>query len=150
MKSKSAKYDIKIWWAIDSETWYPLNGQVYLGWLPIETREVNQRQRVVKDVTRKWLNKGKNITADNFFTSNLLVTELLALKTTYSGTLRKNNAEIPQEFLPAKNREVYSTLFGHGIKITLLSYVPKKSNAVCVLTTMSHDRSITEEEDKKS
>jgi len=66
MKSKPAKYGIKIWWAVDSETWSPLNGQVCLGNLPNETREVNQGQRVVKDVTRKWLNKGRNITADNF------------------------------------------------------------------------------------
>jgi hypothetical protein len=77
-------YGIKIWWAVDSETWYPLNGQVYLGKLPNESREVNQGQRVVKDVTRKWLNKGRNITAGNFFTSILLVTELLAMKTIYS------------------------------------------------------------------
>ena len=33
---------------LDSETWYPLNGQVYLGKLSNETREVNQGQRVVK------------------------------------------------------------------------------------------------------
>ena len=47
-------------WTVDSETWYPLNGQVYLDKLPNVTREVNQGQRVVKDVTRKWLNKGWN------------------------------------------------------------------------------------------
>ena len=73
----------------------------------------------------------------------------MAMKTTYIGTLRKNKAEIPQEFLPAKTREVYSTLFGHTEKITLLSYVPKKSNAVRVLSMMSHDRSITVEQHKE-
>jgi len=56
------------------------------------------------------------ITADHFFTSIPLVRELLAMKTTYTGTLRKNKAEIPQEFLTAKTREVYSTLFGHTEK----------------------------------
>ena len=74
---------------------------------------------------------------------------MLATKTTYIGTLRKNKAEIPREFLPAKTREVYSPLFGHSEKITLLPYIPKKSNAVCVLSMMPHDRSITKEEDKK-
>jgi hypothetical protein len=39
--------------AVDGETWYPLNGQVYLGKLPNETREVNQGQMVVMDETRK-------------------------------------------------------------------------------------------------
>ena len=84
------------------------------------------------------VNKGRNITADNCFTSIPLVTELLSMKTTYIGTLRKNNAEIPGEFLLAKIREVYLTLFGL-----------KKPNGVCVLSMMSHDRGITKEEDKK-
>ena len=75
---------------------------MYLGKLPNETREVNQGQRMVKDVTGRWLNKGRNITADNFFTNILLVTELLATKTTYIDTLRRNKAEIPGELLPAK------------------------------------------------
>jgi hypothetical protein len=149
MKNKPAKYGIKIWWAVDSETWYPLNVQVYLGKPPNETREVNQGQRLVKDVTRKWLNNGRNITADDFFTSIPQVTELLAMKATYIGTIRKNKAEIPREILPAKTRKMYSTLFGQTEKITSLSYVPKKSNAVCALSTTSHYGSITEEEDKK-
>jgi hypothetical protein len=51
---------------LGSETWYPLNGHVYLGKLPNETREANQGQKMVKDVTRKWLNIGRNITTDNF------------------------------------------------------------------------------------
>ena len=37
MKSKPAKYGIKIWRAVDSETWYSLNRQVYLVKLPNET-----------------------------------------------------------------------------------------------------------------
>ena len=42
MKSMPAKYGIEIWWTVDREIWYPLNGQVYLGKLPNETRKVNQ------------------------------------------------------------------------------------------------------------
>jgi hypothetical protein len=80
---------------------------------------------VVKDVTRKWLDKGRNITADNCFTSIPLVTELLTMKTTYNGTLRKNNADIPRKIVPSKTREVYLTLFGHTEKKTLLSKIPK-------------------------
>ena len=53
VKTKPAKYGIRIWWAVDSDIWYPLNGQVYLGKLPNETREVNQGQRMVKNVTKK-------------------------------------------------------------------------------------------------
>ena len=57
LKSKPAKYGIKIWWAVDSKTWYHLNGQVYLDKLPNEKREINQGRRVLEDVTGKWLNK---------------------------------------------------------------------------------------------
>ena len=98
MKSKPAKYGIKIWWAVDSETWYPLNGQVYLGKQRKETREVNQGQMALKDVTIKCLNKGGNIPADNCFTSIPLVTELLAMKTTYIGTLRKKRLRFHECF----------------------------------------------------
>ena len=103
MKNKPAKYGIKIWWAVDSETWYPLNVQVYLGKPPNETREVNQGQRVANDLTRKWLNKFRIVIADNFCTSIPLVTELLAMKAIYKGTIRKNKAEIPREFFISQN-----------------------------------------------
>ena len=44
---------------------------------------------------------------------------------------------------------MYSTLFGHTEKNNFAFIRPKKSNVVCFLSAMSHDRSITEEEDKK-
>lgn len=79
---------------------------------------------------------GRNITTDNFFTSLPLVMCLREQGLTLVGTLRKNKPYIPKEFLPSKNREVTSTLFGFRDEGTLCSYVPKKNKAVVLLSSM--------------
>lgn len=57
---------------------------------------------------------------------------------TYVGTPKKEKIEIPPEFLPYKNREVNSCLFGFNKDITILSYVSKKSKAVLAISIMHH------------
>ena len=41
---------IKIWWGCDSQTCYPLNGEVYLGRQPRQQREVRKGAHVVKQL----------------------------------------------------------------------------------------------------
>lgn len=65
------------------------------------------------------------------------------------GTLRKNKKEIPPAFLPERRREVHSTRFGFHEQLTMCSYVSKKSKAVLILSSMHHDDSIGEGEQKK-
>ena len=77
MKSKPAKYGIQIWWNCDALSSYPLRGQVYLGKQPGQEREVNQGARVVKDLVNPWYGTGRNVNADNLFTSVALAEELL-------------------------------------------------------------------------
>ena len=55
---------------------------------------------------------------DNFFTSVTLAQELLEKKLSLVGTMRKDKKEIPTKFLPARTREVYSSLFGHREQLT--------------------------------
>lgn len=50
---------------------------------------------------------------------------------------------------PSKHREVYSTLFGVHEKATLCSYVPKKSKAVIVLSTMHSNMTVADETKRK-
>lgn len=57
----------------------------------------------------------------------------------YVGTLRKNNAKILVRFLPNKNRDVNSSLYGFQEYITLLSYVPK-NNAVVFISFSGRSR----------
>ena len=146
--SKPAKYGIKIWWCCDAQTSYPLNGQVYLGKQPDQPREVGQGARVFKDMVAPWYRSGKNVTADNFFTSIPLAEDLLQNGLTYVGTIRSNKAEIPAEMKPNNNREVYSSMFGFKDQVTLVSYVPKKDKSVKALSTMHHDTAV-EGEDRK-
>ena len=85
--SKPAKYGLKIWWCRDANTSYPHTGQVYLGRQPGEQQEIGQGARVVRDLISPWHRSGRNIVADNFFTSVPLVQELLVDGLTYTGTI---------------------------------------------------------------
>lgn len=62
-----------------------------------------------------YLNCGRNLTVDNFFTSVDLALWLLARKTTIIGTIRKNKRDVPKAFtakevLDEINHPVYSFL----------------------------------------
>lgn len=88
MPSKPAKYGIKIWWACDSKTSYPLNGQIYTG--KVEgIRDVNQGERIVKELVAPYKNTGRNVTTDNFFTTVPLANHLLSWNMSTVGTLKK-------------------------------------------------------------
>lgn len=58
--------------------------------------------------------------------------------------MRKNKKEIPPEFVTVKKRAVYSSLFGFQKDTTIVSYVPKKSKNVILLSTMHNDDEIDE------
>nr|CAI5839665.1 unnamed protein product [Callosobruchus analis] len=72
-------------------------------------------------------------------------------KLTYVGTVRRNKAEIPKEFLPNKERQICSTVFGFLEDCSLLSYCPKKNKCVLVISSLHMDGRLDEEsgEDKK-
>lgn len=148
MKSKPDKYGIKIWVVADSELHYALNSQVYLGKVG-NNQEVGQGQRVVEDLSRIYYGTGRNITCDNFFTSIPLAKSLLQKNLTLVGTIRANKKELPREFLKNRRREENSSIFGFQNDITIVSYVPKKSRAVNLLSTQHHTNSISEREDRK-
>jgi hypothetical protein len=140
--SKPAKYGLKIWWCCDAETSYPLAGQIYLGKQPGEQREMGQGARVVRDLVSQWRRSGRNVVADNFFTSVELVEQLLADGLTYTGTIRSNKAHIPPEMKPNSNRTQHSSVFGFHDQLTLVSYVPKPGKSVTVISSMHHDKAV--------
>jgi hypothetical protein len=140
--SKPAKYGIKIWWCCDADTCYPLSGQVYLGKQPGEPREVGQGARVVQDLISSYRHSGRNVVADNFFTSVELAQNLLANGLTYVGTIRSNKPHIPDAMRANSRRPEHSSIFGFSDQITLVSYVPKVGKSVMALSTMHHDKTI--------
>ena len=66
---------------------------------------------MVRNTTRSWLNTGRNVVCDNFFTSIPLAEDLLQQHTTILGTLRQNKPEIPPEMKPNNGREGKSSIF---------------------------------------
>lgn len=147
--SKPSKYGIKIFWACDSATSYPLNGKVYVGRQPGAAVNSNNVTDLVKELSRPWYNTGRNLTMDNYFTSVELAVDMLAVRTTVVGTMRKNRRDIPKELLPSRAKEQFSSIFCFDDQLTLTSYVPKKSKAVILLSTMHHDDTVDPENDNK-
>lgn len=74
--SKPAEYGLKVWWLCDSSNNYPLRSQIYCD-KEGGTVDVNQGERVVKDLVRDYKNTNRNITMDQFFTSYPLSMTLL-------------------------------------------------------------------------
>lgn len=126
---------------------YTHNIEIYAGKQPDGPYKVsNDSQSVVVRLIRHCSGTGRNITADNYFTSVPLANTLLdEHRLTYVGTLRKNKREIPPIFLNTKIRPLHSSLFAWGVdsnKCIITSYVPKKYKNVLLLSTFHDDDEI--------
>ena len=150
--SKLGKYGLKIFWCCGSDTAYPLHGNVYLGRQPGAASEAKDKNRIcnlVKGLVHSWINTGRTITTDNYFTSAELAEDLLGVQTTLVGTIRRNKKEIPRELQPDAHCPELSSIFCFDRQLTLVSYVPKKAHAVILLSCLHHDQAIVDEEKKK-
>lgn len=119
--------------------------EIYAGKQPQGPYQIsNEAASVVKRLVRPIDKTGRNITADNYFTSVPLANELFENnRLTFVGTIRKNKRQIPPELL--LQRPVHSTMcaFGYGEnKCTLTSYIPKKYKNVLMLSTLHNDDKI--------
>ena len=96
MANKPDKFGIKFWMAVDAESHYLVNGFPYLG--KNEHRPQNQSlsEYIVLKLVEPYLNKGRNVTCDNFFTSLKLAKSIKAKKTSIVGTMNKIRPEIPK------------------------------------------------------
>jgi hypothetical protein len=150
--SKPGKYGLKIFWCCDSDTAYPLNGEVYLGRqsdAAAAAQDKNRIRNLVKRLVHPWINTGRSITTDNYFTSAELAEDLLGVQTTLVGTIRRNKKEIPPELQPDPHRPEQSSIFCFDRQLTLVSYVPKKGHAVILLSSVHHDKAVNDEKKKK-
>ena len=147
--SKPGKYGIKCWMLSDSKTSYVCRLQVYVGRQDDQARERNQGERVVLDLCGGLKGSGRNITCDNFFTSMQLVQKLKRDKLTLLGTVRKNRVELPPEFVTAKGREALSSKFAFTKDAMIVSYCPKKSKIVVLMSSMHDQGEIDDSHPKK-
>ncbi|CAH2006847.1 unnamed protein product [Acanthoscelides obtectus] len=58
--------------------------------------------------------------------------------------MRKNKGEIPSQFHPHKDLPALSSEFAFTREKTFVSYVPKKNRSVILLSTMHHDKSVSD------
>lgn len=144
MPNKPSKYGLKIQCLTDARNNYLHNAYIYSGKGSDGNTLNNEEKRLaiptqsVIRLARPFEHTNRNVTADNWFSSVELVTELKKRGLTYLGTLKKNKREIPNAFLPNKNRASNTSLYGFTNEITLLSYVPRKSKAVLLISSMHH------------
>jgi len=104
---------------------------------------------VVTELVEPYRGSRRNITTDNYFTSDPLAKELLQQNMTLVGTMRKNKTEIPPEYLPSRKRSDESSVFGFDAYLTLVSYVLKKNRADVLLSSMHHDDTVNAEQKNK-
>ena len=111
--------------------------EIYCGQQPEGPfRQSNSAYDVVMRLSEPIYQSGRNITADNWFSSLNLVRKLEEKKLSYVGTIRKNRRELPQIFVSPQGRAEYSTIFGYTTNETLVSYSPKKGKTVVLLSSM--------------
>ena len=76
LPSKPDRYGLKIFWAAEAETNYPLIAEPYLGKPLGAHRQENLGRNVAIRLSSAFYKTGRNITADNFFTDMVLYVAL--------------------------------------------------------------------------
>ncbi|CAB3261584.1 unnamed protein product [Arctia plantaginis] len=146
MPKKPAKYGIKIQCLTDARSGYLLNAYIYeyVGKdsdsqnLPAAYQGMKKPTQAVMRLIPPIEGSRRNVTTDNWYTSIELLELLKKKQLTGVGTMRKNQKEIPRDFLPNSSRNVDSTIFGFTKDYTISSYVPKKNRAVITVSSMHH------------
>lgn len=138
--SKPGKFGIKIFWLVDQENSFPLKCLVYIGAGTLADEDKNAShsigEAVVMKLAENWLNKGRNITADNWFTTTQLADRLLKKRTTIVGTMRRNNRSIPPAANSIAGRRKKDSVHYLSEGKVLCSFWDKKRVPVLLLSTM--------------
>lgn len=136
--SKPGKFGIKIFWVADANTFIAYNGLIYIGKnsLPVYFREkyTSVSHATTMCLMEPFLDSGRHLTADNWFTSLDLVRELSQRKTSFIGTVRSNNRSIPAAAKSTKGRVRKDTkYFFTEDNVLLCSYWDKGNKPVLLL-----------------
>lgn len=146
MPSKPAKYGLKVQCLTDARNHYVYNTYLYCGkgsdgrGLSAEEKKLAIPTQAALRLCQPILQTNRNVTGDNWYSSIELVETFLEKGLTFVGTLKKNKPQIPKQFLPSREREVGSSVYGFTNKMTLLSHVPKKGKAVLLISSMHHSK----------
>lgn len=147
MANKPDKFGIKFWLAADVKSKYLINGFPYLG--KDDQRPQNRLlgEHVVLKLMDPFLNKGRNVTTDNFFTSVKLAKELEKKGTSLVGTVNRSKREIPPVLKQSRENLYSSKIYKHE-NLTLTVYQGKPNKNVLLLSTMHPNVEIAEGQKK--
>ncbi|XP_027013443.2 piggyBac transposable element-derived protein 3-like [Tachysurus fulvidraco] len=147
--TKPDKFGIKFWLATDLETKYVCYASPYLGKDPSRQKGERLADSVVMNLMEPFLDAGRNVTTDNFFTSLSLANRLLERKTTLLGTVNKMRRELPQLAKDPGQQEVFSTSVLRSGRVSLTVYSPKKNKTVRVLSSKHQEVTIGDDRKRK-
>ena len=143
MPMKPDKYGLQIISLNDAGTHYMIAAIPYVGKVD-KLPEESVPSYYVRKLCEPIYNSGRNVTCDNWFTSIPICDKL---KTDYNltmvGTLKKNKREVPHTFkcVPKGKDDKARFAFSQDKK-TLLSYNPKKSKIVLLLSSLHYGADI--------
>ena len=137
----------KYWLAVDKESKYLINGFPYVG--KDETRSTNDQvsDHVVVQLMRPYLNKGRNATTDNNFTSVKSATQLKEKQTNLLGTANKIRREVPLSLRKMKEEIHFCKLYKSGDS-TLTAYQGKVNKHVLILSTTHKGTTVVDNKKK--
>ena len=143
MASKPDKYGQKYWLAVDKDSKYVVNGFPYVGRDETRSRDERVSDQVVMRLLKPYLNKGRNVTTDNYFTSMKLATELQKCKTSLLGTVNRIRKEVPAVVKHIKEPLYSTTLYESG-DVTITVYQGKARKNVVLFSTLHQNINIAE------
>ncbi|CAK6978110.1 piggyBac transposable element-derived protein 4-like [Scomber scombrus] len=149
MANKPDKFGIKFWIAADVETKYMLNGFPYLGKDPSRPKNQSVGETVVMRLMEPYLGKGRNVTADYFFTSLTIAKTLLKRNTSLVGTMNKARRELPLSAASQRGVLFATKLLRHE-RSTLTIYQGKRRKSVALLSSMHQTVAIRSDRKRNS
>jgi phage gp46-like protein len=135
MANKPDKFEIKFWMLVDNDTKYLSNAFPYLGKDELRSANESLTESVVMRLMSPYLNKGRNVTTDSFFTSASLAWTLKAKDTSIVGIISRTQREIPAVLAIERVPLHETTLLRNGESATLTVYQEKVNKNVLLLST---------------
>nr|XP_022907221.1 piggyBac transposable element-derived protein 4-like [Onthophagus taurus] len=150
--NKPNKYGLKVFSMVDSRTFYTSHLEIYAGTQPEGPFKIdNSTAAVTERMCMHLSGSGRNVTMDRWFTGYKIASLLLREhRLTVVATIRANRRELPLEITQVKNRKVNSSLFAFSKDMMAVSYVPKKSKNVLLISSMHNDTAIDQSTGEKA
>jgi hypothetical protein len=148
MPNKPDKFGIKFWMLVDVDSKFMCNAFPYLGKDKTRCETESLSENVVMRLVSPYLNTGRNVTTDNYFSSISLAKRLKKKNTSFVGTVRRHRKEIPNEVKKSKSR-LYETVLLRNEETTLTVYQGKKNKNVLLLSTLHQNVNVDSQSKKK-